>query len=110
MEVVSWICEIVHDYKENIVPSSNAAATSFSVKSKVTPKNKKKRRQPLRDITHQFINHLSTSTTPIVHLQNFHPAAPSAQIPASSGFNLRKRNAPDSTQDTVSKSLRMNFR
>ncbi|KAK1405248.1 Pentatricopeptide repeat-containing protein [Heracleum sosnowskyi] len=47
METISSGCEIVHDNKENIIPSSSSssssAAISFSVKSKTRLRNKKKR-------------------------------------------------------------------
>ncbi|KAK1401087.1 hypothetical protein POM88_000692 [Heracleum sosnowskyi] len=111
MEGVS-VCKL-NDNKENIPPSTlflsiqcNNVPDLVSCSSfKSVSKKKRKLRKPLRDITHLFNNQISA---PIAHFQNL-DATPVVQISASA-VNFRKRKADDSRHDTVSKSLRMNFR
>ncbi|KAK1401095.1 hypothetical protein POM88_000700 [Heracleum sosnowskyi] len=111
MEGVS-VCKL-NDNKENIPPSTlflsiqcNNVPDLVSCSSfKSVSKKKRKLRKPLRDITHLFNNQISG---PIAHFQNL-DATPVVQISASA-VNIRKRKADDSRHETVSKSLRMNFR
>lgn len=106
MEGVVSVCKL-NDNKENIPPSTFFLETKnqdlVSCSSfKFVSKKKRKLRKPLRDITLLFKNQISA---PIAHFQNLD----AAQLSAST-VNFRKRKSADSRFETVSKSLRMNFR